>query len=376
MAPYSYSWSTTPPQNSATATNLVEGDYFVTITDATGCIEIINVKIDSVPPPEISLDLTQPSCGQSDGEAEATITNGIYPLTFNWTSSSNTTNIESGLAAGTYDLTVVDSSGCTVSETFTLTELPPESEITLNEVCLGEETTFSFTTTSRATSWEWDFGDGTTSTDQSPSHTYATSGSFPVTLTLTGGCLPTSASATGTVFEPPTAAFSTDPQIATTRDDVVFLYTGNGGTTFNWDFGDGNASQDSRPSNQFLEDGFYDIFLTVVDGNGCEDTITQTIEILLQPAIYLPNAFVPEGSNENKRFKGYGIGVTSAELTIFNRWGSLVYYSNDFNEILLIGWDGHYSGKLAPQGIYAYKLKATFYDGSEFQKLGTVLLIR
>jgi gliding motility-associated-like protein len=235
---------------------------------------------------------------------------------------------------------------------------------------------FSFTTTSGATAWEWDFGDGTTSTDANPTHTYSTAGDFDVNLSLTGGCLPDNVSDTATVFEPPTAAFTIDPQIPTTRDNIAFIYNGNGGNLFSWDLGDGTSSTESRPTHQYPEDGTFDVFLTVVDANGCEDTITQTIEVLLEPVVYLPNAFIPEGTLENSRFRGYGIGVVLAELSVFDRWGTMVFYSNDIGEILTTGWDGTFNGKPAKQGAYAYKLKSSFYDGSEFQKLGSVTLIR
>lgn len=375
-APYDYTWSTTPPQVGPTATGLAEGDYYVTITDATGCVQIINVKIDTVETPIINETVTQPACGMADGEIEVDITHGIEPLNYSWSSSMNTTNTETGLPEGSYTVSVTDSIGCTVSETFDLVQLPPVSEIEVNSVCFGEEMNFSFTTTSGATAWEWDFGDGSTSTDENPTYTYTTFGDFDVTLSLTGGCLPVTVNQTATVFEPPTASFITDPPTITTRDNPTFIYNGLGATDYVWDLGDGTVSTEIRPTHQYAEDGTYDVFLTVTDANGCEDTITQTIEVLLEPVVYLPNAFIPEGTPENSRFRGYGIGVVSAELSVFDRWGTMVYYSNDLGEILTTGWDGTFKGKPAKQGAYAYKLKSSFYDGSEFQKLGSVTLIR
>ena len=360
VAPYTYQWSTSPPQNTATATGLVEGDYFVTITDAAGCVQIINVKIDTISPPSIAITPTQPSCGMADGEIEALTTNGVEPFTYSWSSSVNTTNVETGLPEGTYTVTVTDSIGCTDTETINLVQQPPVSEIDVNSVCFGEEMNFSFTTTSGATAWEWDFGDGTTSTDANPTHTYSTAGDFDVSLSLTGGCLPDNVSDTATVFEPPTAAFTIDPQIPTTRDNIAFIYNGNGGNLFSWDLGDGTSSTESRPTHQYPEDGTFDVFLTVVDANGCEDTITQTIEVLLEPVVYLPNAFIPEGTLENSRFRGYGIGVVSAELSVFDRWGTMVFYSNDIGEIQTTGWDGTFNGKPAKQGAYAYSSNPAF----------------
>lgn len=375
-APHSYQWNTNPPQIGATATNLAGGDYFVTITDANGCVQIINVKIDSIPPPQIAVSEIQPTCGQSDGELSASVTSGTAPYTFEWQPSGNTLATETGLSEGVYTVVVTDDIGCVDTVVVELEQLLPVSNITITSACLGEPSTFSFATNSGATNLVWDFGDGTTSTDQSPVHTYESSGDFEVTLQLTGGCLPDLVSDTASVYEPPVSSFFIDPEIPTTRTEVSFIYNGSGGTQFLWDFDDGETSNEVRPDHLFAIDGPYDIHLTVIDANGCVDTVTQTIEVLLQPVIYLPNAFMPDGTPENSVFKGYGIGLTSAELSVFNRWGTLLYYSNDMNEILTTGWDGSFNGKPAQQGVYPYKIKTTFYNNNSFEKLGTVTLIR
>jgi gliding motility-associated-like protein len=375
VGPFSYSWNTTPPQNTPTATNLTVGDYFVTITDGSGCTQIINVKIDSIPPPVVSLATVQPTCGQADGMATATTIGGWEPYTYTWSSSANNTGTETGLAEGTYSVTVTDSTGCTDSETFTLEQLPPLSDFTFTNVCDGEEMTFEPTTTSGAVAWSWDFGDGNMSDQQNPTLTYAAPGEYEVTVIFSGGCMNDTATHTVSVFAPPTAAFVVEPQMVTTRTDANFVYTGSGGTEFLWNLG-GLISTDQRPQYTFPEEGLYDISLMVTDANGCTDTITQTIEVMLQPVIYLPNAFMPQGTTANSRFKAYGIGVVAAELSIFDRWGTLLYYSDDINEILNAGWDGTYKGKPAPQDAYPYRLKASFYNNTSFEKLGTVTLVR
>lgn len=375
-APYTYSWSTTPPQNTATATGLSEGDYFVTITDANSCVQIINVKIDSVPPPSLSTSVTQPNCGQADGEIEATVSNGVEPFVFTWSSSSNSSAVETGLAEGVYTVVIEDSIGCVDSLDVELLQLPPESEITATDVCFGEETSFSFTTNSGATSWLWDFGNGQTSTDQNPSITYGSSGEFNVILYLTGGCLNDTVIDTTLVFEPANAAFTYEPEIPTTRTDIQFVYNGSGATDFLWDFGNGELGSGIRPSQLFGEEGTYDVTLITTDANGCSDTITQTIEVLLQPVIYFPNAIFPNGTQPNRNFHGFGIGVVDAEIQVFDRWGTLLYTSENLTEVMNSGWDGTYNGKPVKQGAYPYKVTASFYNGSSFEKLGTVTVIR
>lgn len=375
-APYAYQWNTNPPQSAATATNLFEGDYFVTITDGAGCVQIINVKIDSVPPPTLSTSLTQPGCGLSNGGIEALTSGGVSPYTYAWSSSGNTTSVEAGLSAGNYSVTVTDNIGCTDSESILLEQLSPQSVMTSNDACDGDLVSFSSTTNSGATVWSWDFGDGTNSDQEFPTHTYAVPGQYEVTLILEGGCMNDTVVQLATIFSPPTANFSINPEIVTTRVNAQFTYDGNGGTNFFWDFGDGNISTENNPNHLFEMEGFYTIFMHTTDANGCEDTTSTTIEVLLQPVVYLPNAFIPEGTPINSRFKGYGIGIVSAELSVFDRWGTLLYFSNDVNEITLSGWDGNFKGKPASQGVYAYKIKAEFYNNSVFEKLGTVTLVR
>lgn len=375
-APYTYSWNSTPPQTGATATGLTEGDYFVTITDANNCIQIMNVKVDSVSAPSLNLNLTQPGCGLSDGQIEAAVTNGISPFTYTWSSSANSTEVESNLPEGTYTVSVTDSIGCTDSETVSLTQAAPESEFQADGVCIGEESIFQSQSNATPTSWYWDFGDGMTSTLENPTHQYAAFGEYEVTAYFIGGCQDDTVVQTVSVFAPPTADFLVAPDVITTRTDAQFSYSGTGGSNFVWDFGDGQMSTDPSPTHQYGDEGFYTIALTATDANGCFDTSSVVIEVLLQPVIYFPNAFMPSGTYENKAFKGYGLGVVSAELSIYNRWGTLVYHSDNSRDILLNGWDGTFAGGNAPQGVYAYRVKADFYNNSSFEKLGTVTLIR
>ncbi|MCB9186279.1 MAG: gliding motility-associated C-terminal domain-containing protein [Flavobacteriales bacterium] len=375
-APYTYSWNSTPPQTGATATGLTQGDYFVTITDANNCIQIMNVKVDSVSAPSLNLNLTQPGCGLSDGQIEAAVTNGISPFTYTWSSSANGTEVESNLPEGTYTVSVTDSIGCTDSETVSLTQSAPESEFQADGVCFGEESIFQSQSNATPTSWYWDFGDGMTSTLENPTHQYAAAGDYLVTAYFIGGCQDDTVIQTVSVYAPPTADFLVSPEVITTRTDAQFNYTGTGGSSFVWDFGNGVTSTDASPTHQYNADGFYTIALTATDANGCFDTSSVLIEVLLQPAIYFPNAFMPNGRYENQVFKGYGLGVVSAELSIYNRWGMLVYQSVNTRDILLHGWDGTFAGEDSPQGVYAYRVKADFYNNSSFEKLGTVTLIR
>ena len=123
--------------------------------------------------------------------------------------------------------------------------------------------------------YTWDFGDGRTGTGVSPSHSYATAGTYDVTLTVTD-----SAGSTGSVTNPvlvhlpPTANFThTESGLDSTFDPSSS--TATGGATISgylWDFGDGTTSTQATPVHTFPTSGTYDVSLTVTDNEGASSS--------------------------------------------------------------------------------------------------------
>lgn len=91
--------------------------------------------------------------------------------------------------------------------------------------------------------------------------------------------------------------------------------------------------------------------VTFVNDNGCiaRDDVT----IHFDAIIYVPNTFTPDGNNFNPVFKPEGGNIVDYNLKIFNRWGELIFESNNFN----IGWDGTYGGMLSPDGTYIWVIE-------------------
>lgn len=109
--------------------------------------------------------------------------------------------------------------------------------------------------------------------------------------------------------------------------------------------------------------------------------------VALAPAVpeggvlYIPSAMSPRSTNpEDQIFKVYGSKISSENfsLRIFNKWGLLVYETEDFNEANQVGWDGtHFSnGAEQPSGVYTYQVLGTFDSGREIEEVGTLTLIR
>ncbi len=97
---------------------------------------------------------------------------------------------------------------------------------------------------------------------------------------------------------------------------------------------------------------------------------THTVEFA--PALFIPGAFTPNGDDVNDVLEVEGTFVSALKLHIYNRWGKLLFYSEDRNS----GWDGKIGQKNAPSGTYVYSLDFTDEQGKKFSKRGTFVLIR
>jgi hypothetical protein len=375
VPPFNYDWSSVPQQFTATASGLAQGDYFVVVTDQTGCIQIVNVKIDSISPPQLQMSLTHSDCGLNNGEAQAIVTEGIGPYQFSWAefpavSAGSLTELPSG----SYSLTVTDSIGCVTEHSFTVDMLPPMSSIIFSPVCDGSEMLLTAETTSGATGFSWSFADGTSLSGQSVGHTFPSAGSHQVILSLSGGCMDDTAMTQVDVWPLPSAAFTYAPDIPTSRRPVEFQYTGSEAQQWLWDFGNGQTSTGQNPLHTYNTEGTYTVALSVTDANGCIDTVSVLLDLLADPILLLPSAFVPEGVNQTWYAKG--LGIDAMEIHVFSRAGLELWSCNDEAGCLITGWDGTYAGLPVPQGVYGYRVNARFYDERVWEAVGTVTLIR
>lgn len=90
------------------------------------------------------------------------------------------------------------------------------------------------------------------------------------------------------------------------------------------------------------------------NGNNQIMSVSNEVEIVPAALIYIPNAFTPNGDGLNDAFGGIGEGITEYNMQIFNRWGNLIFESNDMKN----QWDGNYNNEIAPMGVYVYKISA------------------
>lgn len=139
-------------------------------------------------------------------------------------------------------------------------------------------------------SYLWDFGDGTTSGSQNPSHTYATAGTYNITLTVTDNGGATGSDATTATIEPaggtniPPVAVANGPYTGTEGVAVSFSSSGSNDpdgsiSSYLWNFGDGTTSASQNPSHTYVSAGTYNVSLTVTDNEGATNSNATTATI-------------------------------------------------------------------------------------------------
>jgi uncharacterized protein (TIGR02145 family) len=168
---------------------------------------------------------------------------------------------------------------------------PPVAAFSVDTTSITEGDTVYFTdeSTNSPTSWDWDFGDGSTSTEQNPSHTYSSAGSYTVRLTVTNSVGSDSETKTNyitvnsEIFKP-VAAFTASPTTIIEEGAVQFTdQSTNEPTEWSWDFGDGSTSTEQNPNHSYTNEGTYDVSLTVTNSAG-SDSETKTDMITVTPS--------------------------------------------------------------------------------------------
>lgn len=227
------------------------------------------------------------------------------------------------------------------------------------------------------TDFIWDFGDNSSSTQVNPTHVYNIPGTYNVRLialdTNTCNKADTSAYFTITVVPKPTASFTWAPNPPRENTPVRFTNLSSpDATRFLWNFGDGESSAERNPVHQYNSTGRFTAELIAYNELDCPDTFRLAVDVIIIPLLDVPNAFTPGRFGENGFITVKGFGIGKMDWRIYNRWGQLIFQSNNRKS----GWDGTFKGKLQPMDVYAYTLDVEFTDGKKLRRTGDITLIR
>ncbi|WMN11141.1 PKD domain-containing protein [Marivirga salinae] len=281
----------------------------------------------------------------------------------------------------------------TYQTTITIGAIPPivDFDATPKEGCLPLVVEFeNLTQFADPSTYQWEFGDGQrVAAVENPTHVYRNPGTYSVRLSatnITGQRTEMFKEEFIVVNATPTASFTIPDEYRQvfTGEEVRFVNLSEGADEFIWKFGDGNESFEEEPIHAYPDSGIYDITLIAINSEtGCTDsmTLSSQVQVILGGASDVPNAFTPSragpgtaSSNplQNDFFLPKVEGVSQFNMKIYNRWGELLFESNDRT----VGWDGYYNGVLMPQGVYVYRLELVFENGRRETKVGDITLIR
>jgi len=239
--------------------------------------------------------------------------------------------------------------------------------------CLGDDTYFYLLNKANIDSISWDFGDPSSGSNNSsnlldPTHQFSAAGDYKVQWTewFANRSFITSSQVTINKL-PPKSFASLGDSVYILPGSSILLNGGDFMKTYLWQ--NGATTQSIEAS----EPGYYNV--TIVDTNCCQQS--DTLKILLLD-LFVPTAFSPnfDGKNDRFRVKGPTQGIDNFRLSVYNRWGQLIWETNNFGD----GWDGTYNGTNCPLGAYTWVLSfgvtGNIQEKNKVVKRGVVTLIR
>ncbi len=317
---------------------------------------------------------TNPSCYDScNGQASVNPTGGTQPYTYHWAGGQNTSTI-TGLCAGIYTVTVTDALQCKSVSSITLTS-PPQLVVTttvVNDpctgVCIGKVTANPLGGIPPY-SYMWN------TTSSSNPLINLCPGFYIVNVYDSHNCKAkdTAEVKIQSIF---TTAHAWADQYTLYKELSTTLHaTHLSGVTYQWSPITGlNSSAISDPTATPLISTTY--YVTMTDQYGCNKTDSVVINVIdincREPYIFVPNAFTPNGDNNNDVLYVRSSVFESMSFSVFDRWGEKVFETTNINN----GWDGKYKGKLCEPGVFVYYLEGTCLNQKTFSKKGNVTLIR
>ncbi len=283
-------------------------------------------------------------------------------------------------------LTITDLNGCEDTETQIIPWFPAPPILIIQpsnfDGCVPMEVFFNNLSIPIDSTYDiiWNFGDGTTSDEVSPTHIYTEPGVYDISLQVTSpiGCFIEDAWPNWIIARPsPIADFMYAPDEVTSFDpNVTFTDLSFEPSFWFWDFDGDGFSTDQNPLFTFPDTGRQEVTLIVTHQSGCMDTTVQIIDVIPRVTYFMPNAFTPNSDGVNDFFIGNGVleGMENFTLSIWNRYGELIYETNDPTS----GWNGRKrnTGQESPNGVYVYIVNYTGPRKNKFELKGFSTLIR
>jgi gliding motility-associated-like protein len=380
--PYEFALAGGAWQSSGTFSGLSAGTYRVQLRDAEGCLR--DTLIDLTQPEALRIQLdslrTVPCSGAAEGAIFAQAQGGTPPYQ-SWLNGEPGPLTQVDLNVGVYALQVQDAEGCVDSLIVRVTGV--DGLFTVFDQIEGPLCVDLATGQARAqtTGGTAPFLYGVEGSDEQPGPMVygLRMGVQEIFTRDQAGC---QIRQRLTVVQSDTllarvalANHNPSQPILLSQAQVQFLNQSENAAHFEWELGDQGASSLARaPAYTYREPGNYEVVLTAFDASfQCVDRDTLQLLVIADGRLFLPNAFTPNQDGHNDRFVVRGEGIRQAQLWIFDRWGREIWRT----EGMPLQWSGHsQGGQPVPEGVYAYRLRATFNGGQRVERSGTVMLLR
>lgn len=355
---YTYLWNN--QSIGTTISNLPSGTYTLTVTDSRSCSASETYTIAAPSPMTVTATVNPVACtGRADGSVSVSVAGGATPYAYNWSNGSAIANI-TNLNTGAYDVTVTDNNGCTTSGGY-IVGMSPAITITpivQNTACKQVDNgsvMLNVTGGNGSYSYIWNNGQASDNINQ------LASGNYSVTITDNRNC---SVSASYSITH------SYDLTIDASAASIINLgepvqltsiASADHNNTYSWTPVSGSIACSTCTNTEAAPTSTTLYTVTVIDTNGCRASDTVTVNVNSITDIFIPNAFSPNNDGNNDVFQLFGdvSAIEYLDIKVFDRWGEMVFESNNHN----FTWDGTFKGEKVAPGAYIYVAKIAFING-------------
>ena len=382
LGPFSYLWNTGAQTPTINFTPSVSASYSVevsgTCSNQPSSANIL-VTVPVFQPLTISVnnDITE-ICPYIPVLLDITPTGGSGIYTFEWLenttliSSLDTVTVSPSLSTS-FVATVSDNCGSVASETVIYTITSPPLIVTTSpaiEICPGDSAFITASASGGNGSYYYLWSHNNSTLD---SLWVLPSVTTNYVVNVSDECQTFSVTAIASVIViEPNANFEISSNTLMIGLPIAFQNTSTNASFYSWNFGEGTTSSMVNPIITYFIDSTYYVTLIATDNKGCKDSITKPITIKEELYIYIPNSFTPDDDEHNCYFYGSFIGLKSLEISIYNRWGELIFEAADLN----FEWDGKYGNTNVQSGAYSWRINYLTIKGQSETISGHVNVIR
>lgn len=385
VSPYAFLWN--HGSTDEDPQGLGPGIYVVTVTDGNGCTKTFNIQVTSPQGMIGEFSKTDVACfGESTGAIDVQIQGGEPGYAYLW-SDGSTAEDRTGLAPGSYSLTVTDGNGCTIERGIDIDQPDqPLAAVMIGDTldCFGDrDGRIVFQVTGGTPAYRFSLDslnfNGSNIQIGLPAGTYS---GFVVDKL---GCRASVGEVA--VIEPAEVMVDLGPDffLELGRDTQLNAIVTNGipPLTYTW------FAQDSAflsclacPDPKVVGLQFSRTFrVLVTDANGCTGEAFVTVNVDKTRVVLVPTAFSPEGDGNNDRLGVMGRpGTLIRNFRIYDRWGEQVFHAEEFliEDGLLPAnsWDGTFRGKAMGSAAFVWMLEAEYTDGEKAFYRGQSTLLR